>query len=364
MSTIEYRKSRPEDRAAILGILDEDKAQAEIDARARTFDWQFGANTPQDDRTGAFWIVTVDGEIAGVNGLMPVKVRYRQQPVEAVWSCDTAVSPRFRGKGLGKGLVVNVSAEAEVVLGYGISDMSDPILDKQGWDLGRDVKGFFFHVAETGAKGMLKNTRSGLMRLALGLSKRDAMEIEIRDRDVFGADVDNLWQASVDGYTSVVERDAAYLNSHYSTHPRLHYVTYRAMQEGRLVGLLIARPDPVEAVIVDYCGPVQHTEIKAALIDAAVSDLSRRGTQRIRCETSDGAIIAALWRAGFRETTAHFRFRVWSNRKDDRNRADGWFLMAGDSDNDIAALGHAWANEVPSPRSAVSSQRGGLPSQR
>jgi GNAT superfamily N-acetyltransferase len=350
VTTTEYRKSRPEDRAAILQVLDESKDQAHIEAHQGTFDYQFGAENPHGDGIGALWVVTVDGEIAGVNGLMPAKIRYQKESIDAVWSCDTAVSSRFRGKGLGKGLLARVSAGAEVVMGYGISDMSDPILSKMGWDLVPEARGFFFYVAEEGAKGLIKNARSSLVRLALGPSKSGEIEVEIHDGKPFGADVDQLWKASVPGYVSVVERDAAYLNWRYHRHPRLRYVAYYARRAGELVGVLIARPDAIEAVIVDYCGPAQHPDIKAALLEAAVSDLSRRGTRRIRCETTDADLIDVLGREGFRETNAKFRFRVWSNRKDDHGRAEGWFLMTGDSDNDLAALGTPTDSGVASKR--------------
>jgi GNAT superfamily N-acetyltransferase len=354
MVTTEYRKSRPEDRAAIFAVLNEGKDQAYIKAREGTFDCQFGSANPHGDGTAAIWVVTVDGEIAGVNGLMPAKIRYQKEPVSAVWSCDTAVSSRFRGQGLGKGLLARASAEAEVVMGYGISDMSDPILSRMGWELVPEARGFFFYVAEEGAKGLLKNARSSLVRLARGPAKSGDIEIEIHEGTPFGADVDALWQASVPGYVSVVERDAAYLNWRYHNHPRLRYVAYYARRAGALVGVLIARPDAIEAVIADYCGPAQHADIKAALLEAAVSDLARRGTRRIRCETTDAELIDVLGREGFRQTNATFRFRVWSNRTDDHDRAKGWFLMTGDSDNDLAAVGSPSNSGVTARRGRLS----------
>ena len=253
-----------------------------------------------------------------------------------------------------QGCPPDASAEAEVVMGYGISDMSNPILEKMGWDLGHEARGFFFYVAEEGPKGLVKNVRSSLVRLALGPSKSGEFEIERHEGEPFGAEVDELWEASVPGYVSVVERDAAYLNWRYHRHPRLHYVAYYARRAGKLVGVLIARPDAVEAVIADYCGPAQHPEIKAALLEAAVADLSERGTRRIRCETTDADFITVLGREGFRETKAVFRFRVWSNRDADHHRADDWFLMTGDSDNDLAALGTPSDSAVPSKRSPLS----------
>jgi GNAT superfamily N-acetyltransferase len=340
MPTIAYQKSRPEDRAAVLGALAEGQSPAEIARREGVFDWQFGGENPHSDGRAPFWLALEDGQIAGVNGLLPVKIRYRKEPVLAVWSCDTIVYERHRGKGIGKGLLGRISAEADVVLGYGIGDMSDPILVKLGWELGRDLRGFFFYANEEGPKGLVKNVRSRLMRLALGRPADGAIDVVKREGEPFGAEVDALWKSCAPGYVNAVERDAAYLSYRYHRHPRLRYVAYYARRAGQLLGVLIARPDANEAVIADYCGPIASFDLKAALVDAAVTDLSRRGTRRIRCETTDRTLAEVLARAGFRESTSStFRFRVWSNRPGDRGRAEGWFLMTGDSDNDLGALG-------------------------
>ncbi len=62
------------------------------------------------------------------------------------------------------------------------------------------------------------------------------------------------------------------------------------------------------------------------------------GTRRIRCETSEECLFHVLVRAGFRETRINFRFRVWSSRKGDQDRASGWLVMTGDSDNDLGRI--------------------------
>ncbi len=179
MPTIEYRRSRPEDCAEILEVLTKGKGARAIEAYAATFDWKYGGQNPHDDGRPPFWVVTVDGAIGGVNGLMPAKIRYRGERLLAVWSCDTAVLARHRGQGLGKGLLTRLSAEAEVVLGYGIGDMSDPILSRLGWEL-EHPRGLFFYVAEKGAKGFVKNMRSSVVRFALGRTRAGGIDVTAR----------------------------------------------------------------------------------------------------------------------------------------------------------------------------------------
>jgi hypothetical protein len=102
--------------------------------------------------------------------------------------------------------------------------------------------------------------------------------------------------------------------------------------------VLIARPDPEVSVIVDYCGPLDGNHVIAELIDAAIDDLSKRGTMKIRCETTDPVVAAALRQNGFRASPGQYRFRVRSNLPDDLHPAERFFLMTGDSDNDCTIL--------------------------
>ena len=345
MGDVEYRRSRPEDRAAILGLLAEGKPAAIVQARAVDFDWQHGGQNPHTDGRPPFWVATVDGEVVGANGMMPVHVRLEGEPALGVWSCDTIVSPAHRGKGIGKALLERVSAEADVVLGYGISNMSNPILEKLGWESSTELRGLFHHVHEHGALGLVRNARTALDKLThAGLGRRDrlaAVDVTIDEACTFGPEVDALWHESAPTYASVVERDAAYLTWRYARHPRLRYVVYRAHRPhlggARLAALLIARPDPIESVIADYCGPADCADEKDALVEAAVFDLGHRGTTRIRGESTDGPFLESLRRAGFHETDGRFRFRVGPRGR----KAAGWMLMTGDSDNDLVSLGPA-----------------------
>ncbi len=338
MATVRYRFSVPEDRDAILEVLGAEKTAAQRRAREASFDWQYGRANPHDDGGSPFLVVTVDEQIAGVNGRMPVRVRYRGEAMRASWSCDLAVAPGFRHRGFGKALCARLPGEGEVALVYGISDQSDPIFEQLGWALASDLHCLFFSVAEAGVKGRLKNARSALMRRALGRRGAGVFDVVRYEGEGFGAEVDALWDACVSGYESVIERDAAYLNWRYRDHPGLAYVAYHARRAGQLRGVLVVRPDALESVIADYCGPVGDAELKRALVEPAVADLCRSGTTRIRCETTDPELLAVLERAGFRRTKWRCRFRVWSRREADRGRAEGWFLMTGDSDNDLGAI--------------------------
>ena len=103
MAHIEFRKSTPADRGRILEILSINAPHVPQDLRVKLFEWQFGNANPHSDGRGAFWLAVVDGVVSGVNGLVPVKLRYKGQNLLGAWSCDTLVPETHRGHGAWQG---------------------------------------------------------------------------------------------------------------------------------------------------------------------------------------------------------------------------------------------------------------------
>jgi GNAT superfamily N-acetyltransferase len=353
-TALTFRSYRDTDGGQVVNLLGTGRPVGYAALKSAIFDWQFQQN-PHSDGASPFLIGTVDdgrdhGRIVALNGVMPARILFHGQPMLACWSCDTYVSPSHRGQGFGKELVRRVSDAAPIMLGYGISDMSDPIFHQQDWLLHQDIVLLFYHVAETGLAGRFKNLGSKLIRKVTGASRPRSTELTCEDHKQFSAEADELWSASKSGYVSTVERDAAYLNWRYHQHPLHRYICYSAYCHGRLQGLLIARHDPAESVIVDYVGPAADSHLMYDLAACAVEDLAHRQTTRIRCETTHPAMIDALNRAGFLASRHASRFRVRSNISI-ADVLDGWFLMTGDSDNDmmpvIDAMDRAPATSPP-----------------
>jgi len=337
-SDIEYRDYLSSDREAIIQLLSEGRSPQYRAVKSAVFDWQYFAN-PHTDRGAPFLVGVLAGKIVAVNGRMPVRIRHKGIHKQAIWSNDFFVTKACRGRGFGRELKRRVAATAEVGLAYGISDMSDPIYAQQGWVQSSEVRLLYFHSNEPRAKGLLKNMATRLLRLA-GRKAVEAASLRVvvnpaTGAGVFDSEVDDLWRRCADGYESIVERDADYLTWKYRRHPRLAYSAYEARHENRLEGLLIARWDPIESVIVDYCGPRLGWRLKLALVNCAVVDVVARGTARIRCETTDPEFVYALRQCGFLNFSVNSgRFRVRSGLPGDRSPTRGFFLMTGDSDND------------------------------
>ncbi|MBV8757235.1 MAG: GNAT family N-acetyltransferase [Deltaproteobacteria bacterium] len=332
-SAVHFRPFDLKDKEEAINLLSIGRPDGYRALKARLFDWQFLANPHQDGRP-PFVVGELDGRIVALNGFMPARVRYHGKPVEACWSCDTYVSGEHRGKGIGKQLIAQVTKSAPLMLGYGISDMSDPIFEKFQWTKHSDIELVFCHLAETGLRGKIKNAVSRVAALrSVRLHGADYDVIETASPE-FVSQVDELWARSADGYLSTVARDGAYVRWKYFEHPFYRYTAYAMRSGADLKATLIVRHDPVEAVIVDYVGPASDEDAIASLAVEVARDAADRDTTRIKCESTHKPLISALKRVGFIGSPYASRFRVRDN-SEDVDALAGWLLMPGDSDGDL-----------------------------
>lgn len=330
-AAIEFRAYRPEDRAQILALLAIGRPPTYPPAKAAVFDWQFAGN-PLAAAHPPYLVGTLGDEIVAVNGLVPVHVRFGGARHVACWSLDTYVSAAHRGRGFGKALIARMSREAPVMLGFGISDMSDPILEKAGWRSDpAEVR--FFYAKETGLKGFAKNLRSrrARSRRAPAADPPIAFALESAPRP---DELDALWTRVAPQFPNAVERTGAYLIWRYRDAPVLRYRWLTARLDGELRAALVTRHAPGESIIADYVGPLDDADLLTSLLDAGLTDLTTTGTRRVRCESNHPAMLDALGTAGFVRYRVGSRFRVFASAP----ATDApWFVMTGDSDNDLLA---------------------------
>jgi len=154
----------------------------------------------------------------------------------------------------------------------------------------------FFHVAEAGVLGIAKNLRSRLGNMrAFGLRYR---RCDVRSvlADETLAEIDELWRRCAKGYGASGECHPYRSRSDHPVHRGVAYIlrcTYH------LDAVMIARHDPVESAIVNYCGPAQDRDLMAELGAHVIADLARRKTVRICAATTHAPMIDALESIGF-----------------------------------------------------------------
>jgi GNAT superfamily N-acetyltransferase len=293
------------------------------------FEWQFrlDANSHNDD----FVVARLDGRIVATLGTMPVEINYQGAPRRAFWIVDIFVSPDHRGQGIGRALIDHVGRRAQAQLVFGMSDASQAMFAGRGWPTDPHMRVFFLHLSEPGVLGLIKNARS---RLASTRSPDSAGAPRMASCERVGAaELDELWGRVSSQFVSGVARTGAYLQWRYADAPNACYRWMAHERDGVLAAVAIFRHDPTESVLADWCGPLDDPELLCNVMAAVVDELAARKTARIRCEANHPAIQRALASVGFVATRFESRFRL--NIPGGESDATDWFLMTGDSDNDM-----------------------------
>jgi GNAT superfamily N-acetyltransferase len=281
VAPVEFRPFVISDTAEAIRLLSIGKPDDYAPRKRSVFEWQFLRN-PHSDGRAPFLVGTTEGRIVALNGFMPARLQFNGTVVDACWSCDTFVSSELRGKGIGKKLINHVTSAAGVMLGYGISDLSDPIFNKFEWLLHPEVELVFRHVSERGVVGAIKNAASRVASLR-GIRVHGA---EHETWDSLCAtrmrELDELWARNAAGYCSAVTRDGAYLRWKYFEHPLHRYRAYAMREENVLTAVLFVRHDAEESVIADYSGPATAEDKIASLALAIIDDASKVDATRIK----------------------------------------------------------------------------------
>lgn len=313
---------RPEHRDGILQLLGNEPHKRLL------WQWQFAAASQTDN---ALVVAVVGDEVVGFNGAMPIRVHYQQQEHPALWSCDFNVAERFRGQGLGKAIKQELHRRCDHIMSLGISDLATPVLEKSGWCKGSTVYSLRYYRGWAADRRLLLRPWQWLLAWRNRLSPaKQILTTDWQWQLPEDAILDRLWASMREHSGPLVVRDSRYLRWRYGEHPLGHYRYLTASHHGAVVALAVVRCQGDQAVLVDYVGPCQQLEAKAALFYLWLQ-LAQECTH-FNLHTSDQEFVAIASSHGFR-TVGEQRFYI----HDRHMRYQHWFIMAGDSDGELLA---------------------------
>lgn len=299
--------------------------------------WQFGRYPDRARPVTAY----LDGDLAGFNGLMAVDVNIEGRILPAAWSCDFIVKPNYRRRGVGRALKQELDRRCSFLMALGTSEAAASVLSASGWQQGSGPRAY---MRVNRALGRGDRLRQFIQAVGRGLARQPEvpadLEVSIAHSLPDDAELDCLWTQAVRGYQRCIVRDAAYLRWRYLGHPLASYRFIQCRDQGTLRALAVARVESKTAWFVDYVGFAEDRDAMLALIDAFLIDAA--SCRMVGCTTSSLAFQRALLAKGFLPATSKpLRFFV---RATDElappKPANGWFLMAGDSDGEILAAAH------------------------
>jgi GNAT superfamily N-acetyltransferase len=308
---------------------------SDVPHKRQLWHWQFEAN-PFLLPFNPVVLVDEKDQVAGFNGVMPVKATKRGEQVEVLWSCDFYLAKHWRGQGFGSQIKHELHRTSSIIMALGISDQASHVLRHLGWVPDDSVRSFRMvrrarelrSLALWGLQLINRiRGRAGLLDRRFTYSQETSFSTHsfLPEKD----HVDRLWRECAATYDWVVEKSYQYLDWRYQKHPLGRYGFVHAEREGELVGILIVRTHSEHLRIVDYVGPSNDGQLKQALVDYAVNRW--RHVAQVSVMTSDSQLSKCLLAVGFVQLRGKPRFF----RFEEKPSQMPWFIMAGDSDGEF-----------------------------
>jgi hypothetical protein len=316
----------------IISLLKPNKDEQE--EKNRLWDWQYIEN-PAAENFNSGTVMKDDGIIIGYIGYMPVELRYNGKDEKATWGCDLILSPDYRGKGYAGNLIDIYRCRAPIVLGLGSSDINNYMMCKRGYKVNSDIEEYFFTKRSKHFKDFLKKTIQYL-NIIKSINKKNKsanLKVTIMDVSDIADKIGNLWEKVENGYTKIVKRNYLYINWKYISHPLKKYKSIVIHSDNETVGIGIFRIDENISRLIDYIGPSKGIQIKQMIIKAFLNQCTR--SHLLECTCTDKEFKQSLEYYGFRRYKHKPRFHVYSNIENDQSPEKDWFVMGGDSDNDL-----------------------------
>ena len=339
-------KYRPEDRAEIDALFRRVFGAAQADASRARWEWQYRQNPHA--REPQIWIARDEGKVVGQYATMPVRLKVRDQEIDASWGMDVMIAPERQRQGLGEVLFRTWDAHTGASLGMGLSIGSHKLFRKLKWpDVGpvpclvKPMSPIAFRKA--GWPWPVNALLSVLVRPLLALSRsKHPIDPRIRTIRDFDERFTALWGRVAPKFTFAVRRDAAYLQWKYIALPHIRYdiialdrgatvdgyAVFRHLNEskGRITALvdLFADPDDRDSVV--------------ALLNAVEHEARGAGSDKIRAFVTSAAFRATMRARGYFHvrSTIELVAKVNAVPVDQDFYADtrAWHVMFGDSDQD------------------------------
>jgi len=332
MESVQYQEKYRDEIIRMLG----ESAQGDyIHWKKDIWEWQFIEN-PFTEKISPFVLFIEEEQVAGFNGSMPVLLKYNEKTMPVIWSCDTVIKKTFRGKGYGKKVIEGIESKSPVVLGFGISDAAAPIFRKRGWRVNQEVEEYYYQNRINNPKSLVKKVLQAYNTVKSYRDRHHTSEYKASIIDALEApeEMDRLWERVEKGYQKIITRDRSYVLWKYGKHPLSRYkIILVRNRQGELAAACVFRPNKDKSRLVDYIGPPRNIGIKEFIVKEFIKECSH--SILLNCISTDEEFKRVFDYLGFARYKERPRFYVFSLLQDDPEPEKGWFIMSGDSDEDL-----------------------------
>jgi GNAT superfamily N-acetyltransferase len=333
--------------------------------------WEFRENPYWYGDDLPIWIAIQDGEIIGQTCAMYCPLQVGQEVYNAAWSVDTIVLPEGRGRGLGSKLQRLSAKNHRIFMSLRMSPINRKIKTSFGSKPVAEVSSFIKWVKidklsySNAVKKRIANSKLltdiwlfccrafnldrllvcilntiNSVRAILKGRVRYNSDIDIKEIECFGEEINELWKNTKNQYGVIVERNQKYLNWKYCDQPHMKYRKFVAIRDNEICGYVVLRkseaPEPNIGIITDMYAAPGDDETFTAMIDFSVNFFSNT-VEAVKCATSIENVKGILSRFAFSKQRDEV-LMAYSSEEDVMNKlktvSKNWFMTMGDHDWD------------------------------
>ncbi|MEP6719785.1 MAG: GNAT family N-acetyltransferase [bacterium] len=352
VSDVQIKQFKLEDQDALLSFLRAAYSDEPRKSEFAFWRWHYLENpfTSLDDMP--LWIVRRGEQIVGQLATIPIHLKVGKDKTRAIWILDFVILPEYRGRGLGKRLVLAAGESFPTMLTLGINAQSTAVFRSLKWVALGGVHRYhrllypgdaFREVSKFEPLRRLINLFYAPFRPRYSRMS-DTGGRAIREVTTFDASFEDLWQRASVQWPCAVVRSPSFLEWQFARQPGKKFDVLGLYEHDQMVGyvVLFFRKDeqskvPPKVAISDLCYdasgslPVIDDLLKAALRLA----LERRAGSLV-IDIRDPLVESRLQRHGFWRIKAAPQFMASAAKHQDLiYQESSWFLTRGDSDVSI-----------------------------
>jgi GNAT superfamily N-acetyltransferase len=319
---------------------------------AQFINWYYRQNPNVSMEHIPVWIAMDAGKIVGQLATILVQLKTGTVYTKAIWILEFILLPEYRGRGLGKRLVLAARDHYPTMITLGINEASTRVFNSLGWvSLGSIHR---FHKLLYAGNAVRRLANFGLLResfnwlsapMRYSLAKRTAAtKYELTHGMSLDPSVDELWTTAAPQWPCAVRREQKFVNWQFREQPGKVFHVIQLYKQGRLVGyaILFFRKGPMsgvppKAAISDFVYDRESPdEIIEALLEAALQTAVKRKVGSLVTDVLDARLEAHLRRRGFWRIKKSPRFMASTQEFQGLlYSAKNWFLTRADSDVSI-----------------------------
>ena len=297
------------------------------------------------------WVVKNGPEVVGQLATIPVDLKVGEETTRAIWILDFIVDRNYRGRGLGKRLVLAAREWCSTMITLGINEQSTAVFRSLKWEALGGLHRYnkllfpghaFGEISRVAPIRVLANLAFTGSRVRL--RRRAKADGAIRAVTEFDDAFDQLWSRASVQWPCAVKRDPRFLDWQFRRQPGKQFEVLGYYEGDLLVGYLVLffrKPERGEilpkAAITDFCyQPESADRIIEGLLRAALQRTLDRRAGSLVTDILDERVEAWLKRYGFWQIKNSPQFMASaSERQNLIYEPRYWYLTRADSDVSI-----------------------------